>query len=412
MKRIFLCMALLFITLSFATCQTSDKIKSYISRAQELSDKYEWLSFNVHLETYGDSVYLWERKFEVILHYNKKDPIVFANETTEYGDIFFKMTKDNIEIVNEGNNDITVYKNFHIFTDLYHCFGIQQELYSYFKYIGYYILPMQNKLRTEIYVPTTPQGQYAKEKISIEGRSFTNYKSSNESLKGLRHENVHSFVNDSSGLLDSVYYTCIYSDDSTFYERFYKMDNFDFSDKQNYIDSIFKLDSQRYKHFNYHYNSNPNYYSKNKEINTEILDYPLVNINCDTTTIKEYDSWILLNFWRFSCGPCLKNMENYKHEKDSLGYRVLENNDIKILAINYESNNMEQLSKLAEKDDSKDIIYSAKGIKQHINLPFQGYYYLISPKKEIVYETSHLGDYSELLKAKAKYEEMYLKNKK
>ena len=75
MKRIFLCMALLFITLSFATCQTSDKIKSYISRAQELSDKYEWLSFNVHLETYGDSVYLWERKFEVILHYNKKDPI-------------------------------------------------------------------------------------------------------------------------------------------------------------------------------------------------------------------------------------------------------------------------------------------------------------------------------------------------
>lgn len=74
------------------------------------------------------------------------------------------MTKDNIEIVNEENNDITVYKNFHIFTDLYHCFGIQKEFYSYFKYIGYYILPMQNKLRTEIYVPTTPQGQYAKEK--------------------------------------------------------------------------------------------------------------------------------------------------------------------------------------------------------------------------------------------------------
>lgn len=137
-----------------------------------------------------------------------------------------------------------------------------------------------------------------------------------------------------------------------------------------------------------------------------------MNINCDTTTIKEYDSWILLNFWRFSCGPCLKNMENYKHEKDSLGYRVLENNDIKILAINYESNNMEQLGKLAGKDDSKDIIYSAKGIKQRINLPFQGYYYLISPKKEIVYETSHLGDYSELLKAKAEYEEMYLENKK
>lgn len=403
-------MALVVVSLSYATCQTSDKIKSYLFRANELSDKYEWLSFDAHWETYADSVFSWERDIKVILHYNRKNPIIFVNETTEYGDIFFKMTKDNIEIIDESNNNIIVYKNFHIFTDLYHCFGIQQELYSYFNYIGYYIMPMQNKLRTEMYVPTKPRGQYDKERITIEGRSFTNYKSSHESLDilnyGVWNENEYSFVDDNTGLLDSVYHTSVYSKNPIFYERFYKMDNFDFSDRQNLIDSIFNLDNQRYKHFNYHYNSNPDYYSKNKKINTEILNYPLVDINCDTTTIKEYDNWILLNFWRFSCGPCLKNMKNYKHEKDSLGYRVLENNDIRIYAINYESNNMEQLSKLAEKDDSKDIMYSAKGIKQHINLPFQGYYYLISPKKEIVYETSHLGDYSELLKAKAEYEKM------
>ena len=39
-----------------------------------------------------------------------------------------------------------------------------------------------------------------------------------------------------------------------------------------------------------------------------------------------------------------------------------------------------------------------------ISIPSLGYYYLISPDRQIVYETSDLGDYSELLEAKANYE--------
>lgn len=33
-----------------------------------------------------------------------------------------------------------------------------------------------------------------------------------------------------------------------------------------------------------------------------------------------------------------------------------------------------------------------------INIPTLGYYYLVSPNKEIVYETGDLGDYEEILK--------------
>ena len=49
-------------------------------------------------------------------------------------------------------------------------------------------------------------------------------------------------------------------------------------------------------------------------------------------------------------------------------------------------------------------MYSGKGLSGVIELRYFGYYYLISPDKQIVFETYHLGDYSELLEAKANYE--------
>ena len=55
--------------------------------------------------------------------------------------------------------------------------------------------------------------------------------------------------------------------------------------------------------------------------------------------------------------------------------------------------NLELIAKRAELTNSKDIMYSGKGIGATINLPALGYYYLVSPNKEIVYETGNLGDY-------------------
>ena len=52
-------------------------------------------------------------------------------------------------------------------------------------------------------------------------------------------------------------------------------------------------------------------------------------------------------------------------------------------------------------------MYSGKGIGGVIELPYLGYFYLISPDKEVVYDSSNLGDYSELLKAKSDYEKQH-----
>ena len=80
------------------------------------------------------------------------------------------------------------------------------------------------------------------------------------------------------------------------------------------------------------------------------------------------------------------------------------------MAINHRSDNVELIRSIAEKTNTGDIIYYAKGMGGVINIPALGYYYLISPDKQIVYETSDLGDYSELLEAKANYEKQH-KNK-
>ena len=138
-------------------------------------------------------------------------------------------------------------------------------------------------------------------------------------------------------------------------------------------------------------------YSQNKTANDDLLDYPLVNLQGDTTSIREQEGWVLLNFWTTGCGPCIEHLKEYAHEIDSLGYRVLEKEEIKILAIEHKSDDMELIAKRAQLTNSKDIMYSGKGIGATINLPALGYYYLISPDKEIVYETGDLGDYSEII---------------
>ena len=97
----------------------------------------------------------------------------------------------------------------------------------------------------------------------------------------------------------------------------------------------------------------------------------------------------------------------YKREQDSLGYRILEDKGIKILAINQSSDNMELIGEIADKACARYIILSGKGIGGVIELRYYGCYYLISPNKELVFETYHLGDYSELLKAKEAYEKKH-----
>ena len=139
-------------------------------------------------------------------------------------------------------------------------------------------------------------------------------------------------------------------------------------------------------------------------VTDELLNFPVVNLKNDTIYLKDEDGCVLLNLWTFSCSSCIENLYRYKKQTDSLNYRVLEKEGIKIMAINYLSNNMNKIGEIATKTSTCDIVYSAKGMRQFISIPYLGYYYLLSPSKEVIYESSNLGDYSKLLEAKREYE--------
>ena len=90
-------------------------------------------------------------------------------------------------------------------------------------------------------------------------------------------------------------------------------------------------------------------------------------------------------------------MEKMRHEKDSLGTTVLQQNRITVLCINPYSNNYEALQKIANKYNLNDCIYSAKGINTQINIQYFPSYYLISPDKKSIIKYTWLDDYSNLL---------------
>ena len=259
----------------------------------------------------------------------------------------------------------------------------------------------------------------SKEVVDINGQQYSKYHTLDPFVTTefkIFYDRTHTFINNTTGLIDSVY--CFstsklhndkvltegpeYVDEyGNIFRNYYKIDNYNFDSKQHIFDSVFDLTDARYNDYSRYdektfYQYRP--YSQNKTANDDLLDYPLVSLQGDTTSIREQEGWVLLNFWTTGCGPCIEHLKEYAHEIDSLGYRILEKEEIKILAIEHKSDDMELIAKRAQLTNSKDIMYSGKGIGATINLPALGYYYLVSPNKEIVYETGDLGDYEEIIK--------------
>lgn len=189
----------------------------------------------------------------------------------------------------------------------------------------------------------------------------------------------------------------------------YQITHLNKEDKVGVIDSIFNFDNPTYVEYSRHTESFPPFSiigSSNENINESLLCLSLTNTEQDTTVLGNIHGWILLDLWQFGCKPCYQEFEKQKHENDSLGFRILEKEGLSIIAANAFSDNMKLLEEIASKYENKDVLYSAKGIFSMLSLVNHSFpsYYLISPEKEIIWRSNSLGDYSELLEAKANYE--------
>ncbi len=391
--------------------------KQYETIAMDFVSTYDWVSFEIEQKHYKDDIKLWEVHNRVVLHYDGDNSAIFGETLSEDGGRIIKscyMDKNKYLEINHDNQEITWYDNKKVFWDDYRSYGIAQFVPNIFYFLSYYLYPMQKTMRrgllNYLVVDVTNQEILTiKDKPYLKFHGVSNTAYSYNRKTGERtpvYDEVDWFVDERTGIMDSVYavrYPLEYENR----KDYVCVRNMSFLNQQWYLDSILDFNNPKYKKYSRYNSENPplsNSYSNNKIMTNDLLNYPLVKIEGRKTSIAETEGWILLNFWSINCSPCIAHLKELGHEKDSLGYYWLENKGVKIMAINHLSNNAELIASITEKTSTSDITYMANGMGSVINIPSLGYCYLISPNKQIVYETYNLGDYSELLRAKSNYE--------
>ena len=405
------------LTVGCVSCTNAQK-RDFQSRAKDLASAHEWVSFELVTEMQKDDSTLWISHENVVLHYDGKNPVIFSEWMGEDGGSRSEwMDKDKFIKVDHASQEITRYDNKKVFWDDYHSYGTTEFIPHIFYYLSYYLFPMRKQMGNGMMVFLVKEVK-SQESVVVKGNSYTRFHGTSSTASaydpktGKRvpvYNEVDWFVNDATGVLDSVF-SVQYPLDFENRKEYISLRNIDFSDKRNYIETVFDLDSPRYDKYSRHNSDNPplsKAYSSNKSMTDDLLNYPLRKLDGSETTIAQTNGWLLLNFWSINCQPCVAHLKEMGQEKDSLGNYYLETQGVKVLAINHRSNNVELIRSIAEKTNTFEIVYYANGMGGVIDIPMLGYYYLVSPDKQIVYETYNLGDYSELLEGKANYEKQH-----
>lgn len=405
------------LTVGCVSCTNAQK-RDFQSRAKDLASAHEWVSFELVTEMQKDDSTLWISHENVVLHYDGKNPVIFSEWMGEDGGSRSEwMDKDKFIKVDHASQEITRYDNKKVFWDDYHSYGTTEFIPHIFHYLSYYLFPMRKQMGNGMMVFLVKEVK-SQESVVVKGNSYTRFHGTSSTASaydpktGKRvpvYNEVDWFVNDATGVLDSVF-SVQYPLDFENRKEYISLRNIDFSDKRNCIETVFDLDSPRYDKYSRHNSDNPplsKAYSSNKSMTDDLLNYPLRKLDGSETTIAQTNGWLLLNFWSINCQPCVAHLKEMGQEKDSLGNYYLETQGVKVLAINHRSNNVELIRSIAEKTNTFEIVYYANGMGGVIDIPMLGYYYLVSPDKQIVYETYNLGDYSELLEGKANYEKQH-----
>lgn len=126
------------------------------------------------------------------------------------------------------------------------------------------------------------------------------------------------------------------------------------------------------------------YMDKQRDFKETLFGFPIVNLEHDTVTLNEIDGWVLLCFWSYGCKPCYMELRKFQKEKEKDGKYTLEQAGIKTMFVNDYSNITEAFKKVADRFDAHEILYSAKGIGKHINVPTTPMAFLVTPDKKVI----------------------------
>ena len=382
--------------------------KKFSAQAKTLADNNRFLYFTFNKEVRQDGKYLWDRTYDVFIDYGDDNLVMICDH--EF-DNYYLVTNDSAMNIDKENRDLTIFRKKSKSSAFYDVGA--ENFISQIRGVDYYFKPLKKHCRmkhSDLLIESSD--------TIIRGTSFTKYMghsgmsylyNKNSGRNDIPYDVVSvAFVNNETNCLDSVYTTNI-TDNEFKYETIIKVLSVSNDNMYPLIDSIFDFTNKSYAGYSVHDNLNPPASilgTRNKSFTDEVLDFPLVSLNGDTTTIRKESGWLFLDFWFMGCSPCVESFQKIKHEQDSLGHRILEREGIKMFLINEFSDNAELIMEKMEKYNINDIIYTAKGFRKIYDASPCPYIILVSPDKQKVYEVAgEVGDcYQELLKAKKEYE--------
>lgn len=190
----------------------------------------------------------------------------------------------------------------------------------------------------------------------------------------------------------------------------YYFTNINVSSNAHLYDSDFNLSNIEYKTYSY-YDLTKTFAPseiagterpRDTILTNEILSFPLSGADGDTVYLRDEAGWILIEFWTYGCKPCAKFLQTIQDEKNSLGYRRLENEGINIYCINTYGGVTEHMIQYAKTFDAEDIVYSSRQMIA-LDYTFTPTYYLFAPNRDLVYRGYDKDIINTLLKAKRNY---------
>lgn len=378
------------------------KHRQYVKQAEAIT--YDNIAFEIERDFYIDGIKSYTHKYNINMIKNDKQYLIYCNMDSIF---CFKLTNKQMKYIDHVNCELSMFDDVRNKNSFYNQVGIDDILSKTFTDIPYYVHYLE-----KIKVPIGCFFLISSRKDTIiDSRNYIIYKGyhdgyiyddSTEHFDNYVRTDIYNIINSETKLLEYAYSTK--NIDSCKYEIYTYIRNICFDKSVGCYEALF--DDKLYPSYSFHNEKNPPYsrISSDDIINEELFNYPLISLQNDTVKFCNDNEWTLIYLWSLNCEPCIKQLYEFGCAKDSLGSHVLNDYGIKIYAVNYSSNNLSLINKIADKTNAEDIIYSAKGLNAHLNIPYLGYYYLISPDKKVVFKDYKLGDYSELLKAKEEYE--------
>ncbi len=375
----------------FCSCQNEGS--SIIKEVETNYKNKEWFSCKISETLYYKDTNRINSYYCISKKNSKGNVFVFCDNNI----FFYKIDDSGVKYIDNVNEEVSFFKKGLEF-QINGCRTLEFQIEKYNIYTPYFL---QNRKIINVKDTIINLINY---KI-LESSTEKTFVSQDDKLNQPEQYRSYSYYNTNKKLVDKIEYILIDTIKNTISERkiVYKFSDFSFENKDKEIDSLFDFNNSRYSFYSKHDDNKKPYsclYASKKDtiMSKYLLNYPIVNLKGDTTILKNEKGWVLLDFWFFGCVTCKDFLNELHNEKIKYGTIILEKENVKIMAINPLSSNIEKLKEVAKPFHLENIVYYSKGINQCLNMNKMPVYYLISPEKKILYISHKLGDYSEIFK--------------